>query len=236
MSHFLYFNNSVFVLKYMMKGVIMRKFIPVTAAVLVSLGFIMYSIITNESGTSNGKLINPGDVNMLNITVSGEGLASGKYIKVFVNRVVDGDTIDITYQKKDYKVRLLYIDTPESVKEGVEIQPYSIEASKITKKLVLRKNVKLIFEKGLRDKYSRLLAYVILEDGRNVNALLVRNGYARVEAVSPNTKNKDYFIELQQKAINDKLGVWSQNLKNQPFVKNNKGEYIPGYWNRSKAS
>lgn len=164
-----------------------------------------------------------------------EGIVPKGHISVKVTHIVDGDTIDVTYGKEEYKVRLLCVDTPESVKSGVEVQPYGKEASEFTEKLVDGKQVKLVFDKGLRDRYGRLLAFVMLENDECLNALLVYEGYARVELVSPNKTYKEWFYKLQEAAVSEKAGMWALPEKKQPFVKDEKGEYIPRYWDE-KAS
>ena len=90
-----------------------------------------------------------------------------------VVRVVDGDTIDINYRGKKERIRLLNVDTPESV------HPYKTrntqlgkQASDYTKKRLSGKFVSLEFEEKKRGKYGRLLAYVIL-DKKNFNLELV---------------------------------------------------------------
>lgn len=165
-----------------------------------------------------------------------EGLVPNGYVQASIVRVVDGDTVEASYKKNSYKVRLLDIDTPESVKSGVPIQVYAKEATEYTKRLVSNQQVKLIFEKGLKDKYGRLLAHIILKDGSYLNAMLVRNGYARVEIISPNDLLTDYFNQLQDEAINEKIGLWGLSEKKRPFVKDKDGVYIPRYWLTEKAS
>lgn len=165
-----------------------------------------------------------------------EGLIPNGYVQVYVDRAVDGDTLAVIYQGDSLRVRLLDIDTPESVKQGVSVQPYAKEASNFTRKLVQGEKVKLIFEEGLKDKYGRLLAHVFLKDATYLNALLVRNGYARAEIISPNIVLKDYFLNLQEKAIKNKAGLWSLPQDEQPFVKNEYGEYVPRFWLVEDAS
>ncbi|MCX7842050.1 MAG: thermonuclease family protein [Clostridia bacterium] len=158
------------------------------------------------------------------------GIVPGGEIEAEVTKITDGDTIEASYKNKKYKVRLLCVDTPESEKPGVPVQPYSLEASDFMKKNVLNRKVRLIFEKEVRDRYERLLAYVVLEDGRFINAELVKNGFARVETVSPNRVNEKYFLELQSKAIAEKKGMWALPEDEQPFVKGKIGQYVPRYW------
>lgn len=158
-----------------------------------------------------------------------EGLSPNHYINAFVVKVTDGDTFEVTYKEQQEKVRLLCVDTPESVARGVEPQPYSKEASEFSKRMLLNKSVRLYFDKGLRDRYGRLLAYAVLQDDLFYNAVLVKNGYARVEIVSPNSSMKDYFYALQSKAIEDKVGFWGLAGNKQPFVLDKDGKYVPRY-------
>ncbi len=158
-----------------------------------------------------------------------EGIVPFGYINASVTKVTDGDTFHIKYDNQDYKVRMLDIDTPESVKSGVEQQPYSKEASDLTKEVLTGKEVKLIFEKDTTDQFNRLLAHVILEDGTYYNALLVQNGYAISVFYSPNTLLKDYYSELQSKAIENKAGFWKLPESKRPFIKDSKGKLVSAY-------
>ncbi len=164
-----------------------------------------------------------------------EGFVPGGYIEVVVRRVVDGDTIWAEYQGKEYKVRLLCIDTPESVKEKVKEQPFGKQAAEKLEEMILGKEVQLLFEKDIRDNYDRLLAYVVLEDGTCVNATMVSEGFARVNAVKPNIVHRDYFIKLQNNAINEGKGLWSLPEDKRPFVKKEDNFYIPRYYEEEAA-
>ncbi|MDF2987658.1 MAG: micrococcal nuclease-like nuclease [Eubacterium sp.] len=163
-----------------------------------------------------------------------EGIVPFGYIEATVTKVTDGDTFHITYNGRDYKVRMLDIDTPESVKSGVKPQPFSKEASELTKETLTGKKVKLIFEKGTTDQFDRLLAHVVLEDETYYNAYMVENGYAICVFYSPNTLLRDYFNQLQAKAIDAQTGFWRLSEADRPFIKDSKGKYIATY--KSKKS
>ncbi len=95
-----------------------------------------------------------------------------------VIRVVDGDTIVVDYQGKPEKVRLLCVDTPESVHPDKSRNcERGRQASAYTKSRLAGKMVGLGFEKKKRGRYGRLLAYVIL-DGKNFNVELVEKGWS----------------------------------------------------------
>jgi micrococcal nuclease len=159
-----------------------------------------------------------------------EGIAPGGCIRVKVTKVTDGDTIKAEYEGEIYKVRLMYIDTPETVKEGVAVQPYGKEASDELAELLDGKAATLVFEKDLRDDYGRLLAFAFLKDGTCINVYMVDQGFARVEAVKPNTAYRDYFENLQENAIRENRGLWSLPPGKRPFVKKDEGYYVPRYY------
>ncbi|MFD0587937.1 thermonuclease family protein [Paenibacillus sp. GCM10027627] len=127
-----------------------------------------------------------------------------------VSDTVDGDTFKIKIDDQDTTIRLLYIDTPETVKPNSDVEPYGPEASQFTKQLLDgSKEVRLTFDKGLRDQYNRTLALVELKDGRILNELLLQEGLAKLMIVEPNVKMENVYKGLEQKAKNDKLGLWS---------------------------
>jgi micrococcal nuclease len=88
----------------------------------------------------------------------------------------------------------------------------------------------------LYDRYGRLLAHVILKNGGYLNGMLVRNGFARVEVVSPNKVQAAYFYSLQEEAIRGKVGMWSLPPDKQPFIEDSEGDYEPRYRIEKKAS
>lgn len=165
-----------------------------------------------------------------------EGITPFGYIEARVTGVIDGDTFHAEYKNEEYKVRMLDIDTPESVKSGVSPQPYSGEASEVTGKMLSGKTVKLIFEKGIYDPFDRLLAHVILEDGTYYNAFMVQNGYAISVFYSPNTLLREYFKDLQDKAIAGKMGFWKLPEKERPFIKDSKGNFTAAYKLKKKKA
>lgn len=163
------------------------------------------------------------------VDVKNEGIEPFGHIDATVTKVTDGDTLRVEYKKKEYKVRLLDIDTPESVKSGVDPQPFSEEASELSKKTLTGKKVKLVFEKGTTDQYDRLLAHLILEDGTFYNAMMVQNGYAICVFYSPNTLLKGYYAELQKDAIQNNRGFWALPEEERPFVEDSKGKFTAAY-------
>ncbi len=137
---------------------------------------------------------------------------------LIVSRAIDGDTLKLSDGER---VRLIGIDTPESSnnaklrrdakrtgQDAKAIIAMGKEAKEFTRKLVENKKVKLEFDVQKRDKYSRLLAYVYLEDGTFVNAEIMKAGYAQVMTVPPNVHYQDLFLRLQREARENKKGLW----------------------------
>lgn len=129
-----------------------------------------------------------------------------------VIRVVDGDTIIVALNRKPETIRLLGINTPETVAPNKPVQCYGPEASERTKELLTNQIVRLETDPSQdnRDKYNRLLRYVFLEN-ENINETLVREGYAREYTF--NKKNlylyQTEFRDAQKIAKKNKLGLWN---------------------------
>ncbi len=100
---------------------------------------------------------------------------------VLVTDVIDGDTISVGRGWRSITVRLIGIDTPETVHPEKPVEFFGHEASEFTKRQLEREKVHLEFEPFTQyGDYGRLLAYVFLSDGTFFNAELVKQGYARV--------------------------------------------------------
>lgn len=95
-----------------------------------------------------------------------------------VIRVIDGDTVKIDYNGKATNVRLIGVDTPETVHPSKPVEAYGKEASNFTRNLLRGESVYLRFDINKTDKYGRLLAYLYrAPDGLFVNLEIVRQGY-----------------------------------------------------------
>jgi micrococcal nuclease len=125
-----------------------------------------------------------------------------------IERVVDGDTLVLT--DVDERVRLLGVDTPETVKPNTPVEPWGPEATAFTKKFLAGGQARLEFDGPRHDKYGRLLAYVWVED-RMLNEELLRAGLARAELqyhFSAEMKARLRRAETEAKAAH--RGIWSK--------------------------
>jgi micrococcal nuclease len=128
-----------------------------------------------------------------------------------VVRVVDGDTIVASIGGRDERVRLIGIDTPETVKPDSVVECFGPEASAFTKSL-LPKGTELRLERDVeaRDDYDRLLAYVYrASDGVFVNLEVIRSGYASVLTYPPNVAHSAEFVAAAREAESAARGLWT---------------------------
>ena len=103
-----------------------------------------------------------------------------------VVRVIDGDTVKIDYNGEATNVRLIGVDTPETVHPNKPVEAYGKEASNFTKNLLQGESVYLRYDGQRTDTFGRLLAYVYrVPDGLFVNLEIVRQGYGHVYTQFP---------------------------------------------------
>lgn len=133
-----------------------------------------------------------------------------------VTKVTDGDTIHIDLNGMDEKVRLIGINTPETVDPRKPVECFGKEASSRMKELADGKLVRLEYDNSqqLRDAYGRLLAYVYLEDGEMLNRKMIADGYAYEYTYMMPYKYQREFRDLQNIARVSKRGLWSPTTCN----------------------
>ena len=124
----------------------------------------------------------------------------------FVTKVIDGDTIEVRQEKRNYKVRLSEIDAPEIN------QRFGTESKNFLASLILNKEIELIYI--TEDRYGRIVAK-IYKDNKDINRSMVRNGLAWVY---------DYYVE-DQSLYNDQnlakknsFNIWSEASPTPPWV------------------
>ncbi len=144
------------------------------------------------------------------ILLQGFSLALTSFAFHRVLFVYDGDTVLL---KNGAKVRYLGINTPEIDCEGGKSEFMAQTAKDFNQELVKGALVRLEYDLERKDGYKRFLAYVFLENGDMVNALLVRKGLAYVIAIRPNLKYRDLLLEYQRKAMKERVGIWSSLLE-----------------------
>jgi micrococcal nuclease len=124
-----------------------------------------------------------------------------------VTRVVDGDTVEVQMDDRTLTVRLIGIDTPESVAPGEPVECYALRASAYTEERLEGEPVRLEFDVERIDPFGRTLAYTWLGD-ELFNETLVREGFALVTTFPPNVRYVDRFLDAQREARSQGRGLW----------------------------
>lgn len=136
---------------------------------------------------------------------------------------VDGDTIKVLLDNKKYTVRMLAVDTPESVHPTKGVEYYGKEASDYTCNLVkTAKKIEIEYDDNSdkTDKYDRLLVWVFV-DGKLLQNELVANGYAKVAYLYDDYKYTNTLKDSQEKASAKNIGLWNETEKTKYNEENN---------------
>jgi len=128
-----------------------------------------------------------------------------------VTRVVDGDTIVVNIAGQEEKIRLIGVNTPETVDPRRPVQCFGKEASNYAKTTLTGQNVSLEADptQGDTDKYNRLLRYIFLPDGTNFNLKLIQDGYAYEYTYKLPYKYQSQFKAAQKTAESSQKGLWA---------------------------
>lgn len=173
------------------------------------IGIIMLAVAYEFLPTSNTIF---GDFNFTKQKQETITLSNGYKVK----KVVDGDTIDVEKEGGITRVRLLGINTPESVDPRRQVECYGKEASAYLKDLLNGETVTLEMDES-QDKFDRngrLLAYVYLLNGEMVNKKIVADGYGYEYTWDNPYKYKTQFKNAQALAKKEKRGLWSLDTCN----------------------
>ena len=125
-----------------------------------------------------------------------------------VLRIIDGDTVEINHDGQAVSVRLIGVDTPETVHPSRPVEAYGREASSFTKNLLLGESIYLRFDTENQDRYGRLLAYLYrAPDGLFVNLEVARQGYGHAYTQFP-FKHMELFRHYENQARTAGKGLW----------------------------
>ena len=127
-----------------------------------------------------------------------------------VTAVVDGDTVVVALADgRTETVRLLGVDTPETVDPEEPVGCFGPEASAYTHTRLEGRRVRLETDSQRRDRYGRLLAYVHV-DGVRVNDELLRLGYATLLVIPPNHAHARALLTAELDARAADRGLWGE--------------------------
>lgn len=133
-----------------------------------------------------------------------------------VVEVADGDTILVSRDCEPVTVRMIGINTPETVDPRRPVECFGKEASNRAKKMLTGKEVTIETDpsQDAYDKYGRLLGYVIMEDGTNFNLNMIEEGFAYEYTYKVPYKYQQQFKDAQKKAQEEQRGLWSSDSCN----------------------
>lgn len=135
-----------------------------------------------------------------------------------VERIVDGDTLVL---EKIGKVRLIGVDTPETVDRRKPVQYFGKEASLFLKNIALGKEVSIEYDQNKKDRYGRALGYLFLPDGTLINLKIIEEGYGFAYTKYP-FKRIEEFRKAEARARTIEKGLWA----NRPIT-TSKGSVLP---------
>jgi len=121
--------------------------------------------------------------------------------------VVDGDTVDVWCGDGGTRVRLLNVDTPERGRPGFR------EATEALGEMLGDGDVYLAFEEPGHpkdDRFGRLLAYLIDDDGRNLNEELIREGWSQFYTKYGTGRFAQEFEDAEGEAEHEGVGLWAK--------------------------
>ena len=162
---------------------------------------------------------------ILSIFFIGINFTYAKEIVKFSN-CVDGDTIKILVGKEEKTVRMLAIDTPESVHPTKGVEYYGKEASNYTCETVKNaKKIEIEYDSNSdkTDKYDRLLVWVFI-DGKLLQKDLIEKGYAKVAYLYDDYKYTKELENAQELTSAKEIGIWNEEEKNKYEKNNSKDE------------
>lgn len=131
-----------------------------------------------------------------------------------VIKVVDGDTLSVNIDGTITTIRLIGINTPETVDPRKLVECFGTEASNKAKQLLSGQKIKVEKDpsQGERDKYGRLLAYIFLENGVHFNKYMIEEGYAYEYTYNLPYKYQSEFKQAEQSAQAQKRGLWADGV------------------------
>lgn len=148
-----------------------------------------------------------------------------------VVKVIDGDTVTLSMHGKNETLRLIGIDTPETGDSRGNVECFAKEATEKLKEVISeRVAIEKDDSQGERDRYGRLLAYLFSESGKNLNQLLIEEGYASEYTYNDPYKYQSAFKAAEQAAKEEKKGLWADNAcpeQKKPVVKKEEARIAP---------
>lgn len=143
-----------------------------------------------------------------------EGKKRDENSVVYIEKIIDGDSVEANIRGRKEQVRLIGIDAPE-----LGQKPWGKRSKKFLEALISASGwqARIEYDVEKRDKYNRVLAYLRSRDNKLINEEMLRNGYAVLFTLPPNVKHSDRLRSAQVIARENKRGIWGRDgLKQLP--------------------
>ncbi len=131
-----------------------------------------------------------------------------------VVKVVDGDTLAVNINGVAETIRIIGINTPETVDPRKPVECFGKEASDKAKSILEGKKIRLEADpgQGERDKYDRLLRYIFLEDETDFGKIMIEDGFAYEYTYNTPYKYQAEYKEAEKSARENKRGLWADGV------------------------
>jgi len=143
---------------------------------------------------------------------SGKEISQNKREEAKIIRVIDGDTVEVLLSGQKEKVRVIGINTPETIDPRRPVQCFGKEASSHAKEILTEQNVVLESDSTQtnRDKYNRLLRYIFLNEV-DFGKSMIAEGFAYEYTYNIPYKYQSDYKEAEKEARNAQKGLWANN-------------------------
>lgn len=135
-----------------------------------------------------------------------------------VMRIVDGDTLIVTIDGPgplpagDHRIRVLEIDSPETVKPNYPVQCGGTGATEFARgELPVGSTVYLVADREDKDEFGRYLRYLWDFEGQFYNEKAVAEGNARAVLFPPNDRYIDRMRRAETSARENEKGIWGED-------------------------
>lgn len=164
-----------------------------------------------NAGTTTNVIIPSDKLTIATSNPAPETETKSQYTYYAISSVVDGDTVKVNINGNIETLRLIGLDTPETVDPRKPVQCFGIEASNKAKELLSGQKVRIEKDptQGDYDKYGRTLAYIYREDGLFYNKYMIEQGYAHEYTYDLPYKYQTEFKAAKKAAQENQLGLWS---------------------------
>ncbi len=169
--------------------------------------------VTKQPIVSNTNFVKDNQNDFIEQTSEPEQKTETSYIFYDVVKVVDGDTVALSINGQSQTLRLIGLNTPETVDPRKPVECFGVEASNKAKQILTGQSVRIEKDitQGELDKYNRLLAYVFLKDGTNFNKMMIKEGYGYEYTYNTPYKYQTEFKLAEKIAKEQKRGLWADN-------------------------